>query len=96
MDTCSGVLALVVDPESRQWAMKNGLDILASGGQDVKYVESMVAEFGKEITVRIEKLGLYRVKFPILNVENISQKGSFLIQPYSCLFPTTYPTNRRT
>jgi hypothetical protein len=63
---------VVVDPESGQWILKNELAILASGGQDVKYVETIVAEFNGEITVRITETGTYQVKFPVSNLDELN------------------------
>jgi hypothetical protein len=63
---------VVADPRGGGWILKNELAILASGGQNVKYVESIVAEFGGEITVSIEETGTYQVKFPVSNLGELN------------------------
>ena len=53
--------------EGGQWVLANELVILASG-QDV---QSLVAEFGGEITLYVQETDSYQVKFPVSSLEEL-------------------------
>ncbi len=55
-------------PESETWALDNELVILASG----RDVESLVREFGGEITISVPETDTYQVKFPVSTLEELN------------------------